>query len=166
MNRIVVKSLKYDGSVNRSWDAVLIAEHGTLILVEGSFGEDVSHPLLGLIRAGTLSTEYFWTDRWYSVFRFETASGDLLSYYCNINTPVSMKAGTISFIDLDIDVIVAPDFSLRVLDEDEFELHTRLYDYPPDIVRGARDGVEEVFRLVDARSFPFVHAESRGRGMP
>lgn len=152
---LTVRSLKYDGRVHREWRAELLRTEGTLSVVEGVFEEEVRHPLLGTINAGTVSTEYYWGDRWYSVFRFREPSGALRNYYCNINTPARVGGGTLSFVDLDIDVLVAPDFSLRVLDEEEFDAHEELFHYPPDFRRRAYDALAEVCALARARRFPF-----------
>jgi hypothetical protein len=153
--RVTVNSRKYDGRVSRSWPARLKRREGSLVVVEGVFEEEVNHALLGRIVAGTLSTEFFWADRWYSVFRFREPSGALRNFYCNLNTPPSFGEGVIDFVDLDIDVLVAPDFSCRVLDEDEFELHAERYQYPPEFRRRARQALAEVLALVAGRQFPF-----------
>lgn len=141
--------------MHREWRAELLRAEGGLIVVEGVFEEEVRHPLLGTISAGTLSTEYYWGDRWYSVFRFREPSGELRNYYCNVNTPARLEDGRLTFVDLDIDVLVAPDFSLRVLDEDEFDAHERLYDYPPEFRGRARGALAEVCELIRLRRFPF-----------
>ncbi len=67
---------------------------------------------------------------------------------------VAERADALDF-DLDIDVLVAPDYSCRVLDEDEFDAHERLYGYPPEFRRRARQALEEIDALVRARRFPF-----------
>jgi len=154
--QLIVRSCKYDGRVNRSWPVRLLRREGTLLVVEGVFETEVRHPLLGHIRAGTLSTEFFWTDRWYSVFRFREPDGRLRNFYCNLSTPPVYEPGGITFVDLDIDVLVAPDFSCRVLDEEEFELHAEQYQYPPDFRRRTREALAEVFDLVARREFPFA----------
>lgn len=128
------------------------------------FEEEVKHALLGTISAGTLSTEFYWTDRWYSVFRFREPAGPLRNFYCNINTPARLSGRTLSFVDLDIDVLVAPDFSARVLDEEEFDAHEKLFQYPPEFRRRARAALEEVCALVRLRQFPFGEdSATRGR---
>ena len=152
---ILVHSYKYDGRLHRVWPARLFRLEGPLIVVEGSFGEEVEHPLLGLIKAGTLSTEFFWTDRWYSVFRFREPSGELRNFYCNVNTPAQLSEGMISFVDLDVDVLVGPDFSFRILDQEEFEKHSELYAYPPLYRRRVQESVEELASLIEGRRFPF-----------
>lgn len=153
---LTVRSLKYDGRVHREWRAELLRAEGPLLVVEGEFEEEVSHPLLGTIRAGTVSTEFYWADRWYSVFRFREPSGELRNYYCNINTPARLHEATLTFVDLDIDVLVAPDYSCRVLDEDEFDAHEKLYGYPPEFRRRAFRALVEIGDLVRARRFPFA----------
>ncbi len=152
---ITVRSCKYDGRVNRSWRVSLKRRAGTLVVVEGVFEAEVRHALLGHIVEGTVSTEFFWTDRWYSVFRFREPTGALRNFYCNLNTPPVFGGGAITFVDLDIDVLVAPDFTCRVLDEDEFELHAEQYDYPPDFRRRTSEALAEVLDLVARRQFPF-----------
>lgn len=152
---ITVESCKYDGRVSRSWRVRLKRREGALLVVEGVFEAEVRHALLGHIVEGTVSTEFFWTDRWYSVFRFRQPSGALRNFYCNLNTPPRFEPGRISFVDLDIDVLVRPDFSYEVLDEDEFELHAEKFDYPADLRLRARQTLAEVISLVERREFPF-----------
>jgi protein associated with RNAse G/E len=153
---IVVHSCKHDGRVNRRWPARVVRREGTLIVLEGVFAEEVRHPLIGVIAAGTLSTEFYWTDRWYSVFRFQSPDGRLLKFYCNINTPPRLEAGVLSYIDLDVDVLVETDFSYVVLDEEEFERHAEEYDYPPLYRTRVRSALGEILRLVGSREFPFA----------
>lgn len=152
---IVVRSLKYDGREHRRWRASLVAREGALIVLSGVFEAEVAHALLGPIRAGTLSTEYFWTDRHYSVFRFTEPGGAHRNFYCNVNTPPTLEGGTLSFVDLDVDVLVAPDFTYQVLDEDEFELHSARYDYPEALRARVRESVAELIALIERRRFPF-----------
>jgi hypothetical protein len=155
LSEIFVHSCKQDGRVHRRWPARVVGREGPLIVLDASFAEEVRHPLIGTIEAGTHSTEYFWTDRWYSVFRFQTPAGRLLRFYCNINTPARLSDGVLSFVDLDVDVLVEPDLSYAVLDEDEFELHAELYAYPQSYRENVRGALDELLRLVDARRFPF-----------
>jgi protein associated with RNAse G/E len=152
---IYVHSRKHDGRVHRRWPARVSRREGSLVVLDAVFEEEVRHPLIGTIEAGTHSTEFFWTDRWYSVFRFQTPAGRLLRFYCNINTPARLADGVLSFVDLDVDVLVEPDYSYTVLDEDEFELHAGLYDYPEDYRDNVGRALDELLSLIDSRQFPF-----------
>ena len=155
VEEITVRSLKHGGRPHRTWRARLETREGSLIVLDAFFAEEVRHPILGTIEAGTLSKEYFWTDRWYSVFRFGAKGGQLLNFYCNVNTPARLEDGTLYFTDLDIDVLVKPDLSYSILDEDEFERHAELYSYPPEYRTRARAALDELISLVEGRKFPF-----------
>ena len=150
---------KFDGSLHRSWLTRLVRRSGALIVLEGVFETEVRHDLLGTIQAGTLSTEFYWTDRWYSVFRFHQPAGALRNFYCNVNSPAEFAGDTLTYVDLDIDVLVAPDFSYRVLDEDEFEAHAALFGYTEDMRLRVRESLSELLRLIEARDFPFDRAD-------
>ena len=152
---IRVDSLKFDGRLHRSWPARLVRRDGPLLVLEGVFETEVRHTLLGTIVAGTLSTEFYWTDRWYSVFRFREPTGRLRNYYCNINRPAEFDGRTLSFVDLDIDVLVAPDFSYTVLDEDEFESHASEFGYDETLRGCVRQSLDELVGLIGRRAFPF-----------
>ena len=152
---IVVRSCKHDGRVSRSWPARVARREDSLIVLDAFFAEEIRHALIGTIEAGTLSTEFFWTDRWYSVFRFQAPDGRLLKFYCNINTPPTLESGALTFVDLDVDVLVQPDYSFVVLDEDEFERHAELYVYPEAYRSNVQEALDELRHLIEYRQFPF-----------
>nr|MBA3442190.1 DUF402 domain-containing protein [Pyrinomonadaceae bacterium] len=132
-SEINVRACKYDGRVHRSWAGRLREHRGSLIVLDAEFAEEVRHPLLGTIAPGTLSTEYYWTDRWYNVFRFAHPNGRLRNYYCNINRPAVFDDTVLSFVDLDMDVLVAPDYTYSVLDTEEFAINAAQFEYPEDV---------------------------------
>ncbi len=152
---ITVRSLKYDGHLHREWRARLVRADASLVVVEGEFEETVEHTQLGRIERGTASTEHFWTDRWYSVFRFRAPAGRLLSYYCNVNRPAEFDGRLLTFVDLDIDVLVAPDLTYRVLDEDEFAENAARYDYSREVRERVTRALAELIEMIERRAFPF-----------
>src|ERR1044071_906504 len=155
MCEVVVRSCKHDGRVHRSWPARVARRDGSLVVLDALFAEEIKHSLIGTIEAGTLSTEFFWTDRWYSVFRFQNPSGRLLKFYCNVTTPPTLESGVLTFVDLDVDVLVQPDYSYEVLDEDEFERHAELYGYPEAYRANVQKALDELRHLIENRQFPF-----------
>jgi len=152
---ITVQARKFDNRVHRQWPAHLITQTDSLLVVEGFFTEEIKHPLLGTIAPGTFSTEYYWTDRWFSVFRFLEPSGKLRNYYCNINQPAEFDGNIPSFIDLDIDVLIAPDFSYRILDEDEFITHAERYNYPVAVRTQVTSALAKLIETIERREYPF-----------
>jgi len=155
IQEIVVRVHKYDGSEHRWWPARVIQQAGPLVVLDAVFDEEIEHDLLGTISSGTISKEYYWLDRWYNVFRFSDANHHLKKFYCNVNQPPRFDGHVLSYVDLDIDVLVQPDLSYRLLDLDDFEENARRYAYPEDVQHHARHAVTELISLIEARAFPF-----------
>lgn len=154
-SEIVVSVRKYDGREHRRWRARVAKHEGSLLILDAVFEEEIEHDLLGTIALGTVSTEYYWLDRWYNVFRFSDRSGKLKNFYCNVNQPPSFDGRVLSYIDLDIDVLVAPDLTYKILDLDDFEANAERFAYPEDVQANAHRALEELTRLIEARAFPF-----------
>lgn len=152
---IRVRVLKYDGTKHRTWAARVAKQTDSLLILDAVFDEEIEHDLIGTIACGTVSTEYYWLDRWYNVFRFSDRSGTLNSFYCNVNMPPSFDGHVLQYIDLDIDVLVRPDFSYQVLDLEDFEVNARTYNYSPEVQENAYAALAELSRLIETRSFPF-----------
>jgi uncharacterized protein len=152
---IVVSVSKFDGIQHRTWPAQLVQHDGPLLVLDAIFQDDIEHDLLGHISKGTLSTEYYWTDRWYNVFRFSEPDSTLRNFYCNVNLPPTFDGQVLSYVDLDIDVLVSPDFSYTVLDADDFEENARLFSYPQDVIDNSQKALAEIINLIESRQFPF-----------
>jgi len=130
-----------------------------LLVLEGKFDADIEHDLLGTIVSGTRSLEYYWLDRWYNVFRFSLSNGELRNYYCNVNVPPSFDGEILSYVDLDLDILVAPDFSFQILDAKDFERNAEVYGYDDEIRANAQRALEELVAMIERRSFPFNDAQ-------
>jgi protein associated with RNAse G/E len=152
---IVVQVRKYDGTEHRRWPAVVVEQTGPLLILNAVFDKVIEHDLLGTIAAGTISTEYYWLDRWYNVFRFGARDGKFQNFYCNVCVPPSFDGRVLSYVDLDIDVLVKPDFTYQVLDREDFADNALRYGYPVDVQENAHGALAELIGLIESRSFPF-----------
>ena len=152
---ILVRACKYDGSEHRSWPAQVLREEGPLIVLDARFSDEISHDVLGTIAIGTHSLEYYWLDCWYNVFRFAQPDGELRNYYCNVNVPPAFDGETLSYVDLDLDILVQPDFSYQILDVVDFEANVKRYGYPVEVQTNARRAVDELVKMIQTREFPF-----------
>ncbi|HEV7842079.1 MAG TPA: DUF402 domain-containing protein [Pyrinomonadaceae bacterium] len=152
---VAVRVMKYDGAPHRRWRASVRHREESLLILDAAFEEEVRHAQLGLIARGTVSIEYYWLDRWYNVFRFLEPDGSLRNFYCNVNMPPEFDGRVLSYVDLDMDVLVSPDFSYEILDLDEFEINAERYKYPGDVQSRARLALAELLSLIEARRFPF-----------
>lgn len=152
---VTVRTFKYDGTPHRHWRAQLVKQEEQLLVLDAKFEKEIEHSLLGTIHRGTVSVEYYWLDRWYNIFRFLGPDGELRNFYCNINVPPNFCRDTLSYIDLDMDVLVEEDMSFSVLDEDEFAANALKFNYPGEIQQRAYQALEELIRMIKLKSYPF-----------
>ena len=146
---------KYNGLLHRAWGAELIRQEGSLVVLDARFPDEIVHELLGTIASGTRSLEFYWLDRWYNIFLFAQPDGKLRNYYCNVNVPAKFDGETLSYVDLDLDILVDPDFSYRVLDVEDFERNASLYGYTEEVKANARRGLAQLVSMIETRAFPF-----------
>jgi hypothetical protein len=91
------------------------------VLLEALFNrEDMVHYGMPLGR-GDRFVEAFFSDRWYNIFEVHDRADDhLKGWYCNVCFPAEFTEGQVSYVDLALDLLVFPDGTQKVLDEDEF----------------------------------------------
>ena len=154
-NIITINSRKFDGTIHRSWKAKLVGIDDNVLKLVGEFENEIKHEHLGVIRRGTVSYEFYWLDREFSVFRFHEPEGDLRNFYCNINLPPKLENNVLDYIDLDIDILVWKDFNFQILDLGEFEENAKKFSYSDDLKQKADKSLEELIRLIEYRKFPF-----------
>ena len=152
---ISVRVLKYDGAEYRRWHATIARREDPLIVLDAQFADDVQHDLLGDIRRGTQTIEHYWLHRWYNIFRFLETDGTTKLFYCNVCMPPSLSGGVLSYIDLDIDILVQPDWSFQVLDLEEFAANAQHYGYPDLVKCQTHKAVAELISMIETRQFPF-----------
>lgn len=150
-----INSRKYDGTINRAWQCELIESENSLFILRGIFEKEVNHSQIGVIRRGTISTEYFWINRWFNVFKFINPDGGLLGFYCNINQPPTISDSILDFVDLDLDIFVNSNFEVTILDEDEFRENSEKYKYSQTVVSKVAETVDELLEMIEKRVFPF-----------
>jgi protein associated with RNAse G/E len=154
---VTINSRKADGSVRRTWQCQLIEEGDDELVFVGTFDADVVHSDLGLIRKGTVSYEYYWTDRWYNIFAFFEPDGSFRNYYCNVSMPPTFEGEVLDYLDLEIDVVVWPNWSYKVLDEDEYERNADTFGYSDAIRNRVLETVAELRNMIDSRVLPAHH---------
>lgn len=154
-NEVTVNSRKYDGTLRRSWKCELKSTREGLIMLVGVFDRDVEHNDLGSIRNGTISHEFFFLNSWFNIFRFHEPDGSFRNFYCNITMPPVFSNGVLDYVDLDIDVVVWPDFRYQVLDQQEFSTNAAAFGYSDAILNRVEDSLSELIELIENREFPF-----------
>lgn len=152
----IVRKLKYDRLIKSKWQGEFLGLQGAEWLViahrpqrhlkfSGGKGErsdllfvhclNLLHPLTVLLE-------------------FE-ASGQFRGAKCDAALPATRDASVIEFVDLDLDLIVEPDLSYRLRDEDTFARNRIRMGYTETVVQQAWAGIALGERLLALRQFPF-----------
>ena len=164
---VTVDSRKYDGSIDKRWRGGYLARPDGVLEVHAPAGtaiESYRGPLVAAAPFVLLT----WPGRDFNVvLMYQPARPNALrSYYCNVVREVEVRLDSASGprlaqVDMDLDLIVAPDLgSARLDDQAEFEEHRSRWGYPPEAVAAAWGAVAELRGMVAARAYPFDGSEA------
>jgi predicted RNA-binding protein associated with RNAse of E/G family len=130
-----------------------VVERGaTWVKLEARFNRAEMRTTYHTFRQGDRFVEWYYSDRWYSIFEMHNVDDDhLTGWYCNLSRPAVLTPDAILADDLALDMFVAPDGAITVLDEDEFAA-LPIDDETRAQVQRALD---ELKHLVEARQPPF-----------
>lgn len=119
-----IKVLKKNPAGGVTWEyegRVIRYEPGAVILE--AFFNRPDMPFMDVtLKENDRFVETFYTDRWYNIFEiYDRDDGTLKGWYCNIAMPAVIADGSVSYVDLALDLWVSTNGSQTVLDEDEFD---------------------------------------------
>lgn len=122
MSEVTVVKQDINGKETWRYSGKVLQQTDTCILLEALFNRDDGMFEGIFFKRGDRFVETFYSDRWYNIFEMHDRDDDSLKgYYCNIASPALFDNGIVSYRDLALDLLVYPDGTRRVLDEDEFE---------------------------------------------
>jgi hypothetical protein len=121
MNNITVYKCDHTGDVVWQYQGVVIQRDDHTVCLTALFNTDQADLGFVTFRRGDVFTEWFYTDRWYNVFRIQDGqTSRLKGWYCNITRPAAIMEDSVRADDLALDVMVMPNGNVVLLDEDEF----------------------------------------------
>ena len=152
MADFTVYKCDHEGTVVWHYPAAVVQRTETSVCLAAVFDRDESDLGAVVLRRGDVFTEWFYSDRWYNIFRIEDIQTSLLKgWYCNITRPARILEDGVYADDLALDIFVMPNGNIVLLDEDEF---TAL-DLPAFERIAALRAVEYIRQAVAERSAPF-----------
>jgi len=142
--RIKVQKKNATGEVVYEYEGILLSRDENSITLEAWF-DRADMPFMDVVfKTGDRFVEYYYTDRWYNIFVVhDHENGKVKGWYCNIGRPAVIEDGTVSYVDLALDLWVSADGRQTVLDEDEFEE----LELNEELKTGALKGLDELKRL-------------------
>ena len=127
---VTIQSYKHDGKLHRTW-------RDTMVL------KTSEHSMIG-VNDHTLVTESDgrrWVTREPAIVYFHK------KYWFNV---IALK-----YIDYDLDIKVFPDGEKRLLDVDEYEMHSQMMNYPNDIDFILKENVKILVDWINNGDGPF-----------
>jgi len=119
---VTIRKLDHIGSQVTAYPGVVLQRDGQSIVLRTAWERDPMDLGFVVLEPGDRWTEYFYVDRWYNIFEIRTSDGRLKGWYCNVTRPACITDDDVTAEDLALDLWVAPDGQMQVLDEDEFAL--------------------------------------------
>lgn len=150
---IQIQSYKHDGNIHRIWEdtTVLKATQNMIIVANDRVRVTESDGRSWITREPAVC--YFHSQHWFNVIGMLREDG--VYYYCNLSSPFVYDQEALKYIDYDLDIKVYPDMTFQLLDEDEYEKHSREMKYPDAIDRILRRNVNELISLIRQQKGPF-----------
>jgi hypothetical protein len=148
-----IQAYKHDGLFHRMWS------HCYLLC------EDDSYFILASIRARVIENNgrvwhtkepaifIFSKKEWFNVIAMIKETG--ITYYANVASPTIRDKGFLKYIDYDLDLKLYPNGGTRILDQNEYERHSKSLDYGDEIKAILNDSVTSIQSKMNNREFPF-----------
>jgi protein associated with RNAse G/E len=162
VTQVVVRKLKFDGSVSSEWDASLIEVLDEwLVTVFDSDRHAIRDDLKREGLPHIFVLHYLSTNRPLVVQIPLTEAGEWArEVKIDAALPAVCNGNVIDFVDLDLDVIVLPGGAHYVRDQDVFAERSVTMNYSEEAKRQAHLGILHALRMVRRKQFPFDgHAE-------
>ncbi len=153
--RMTIRKFTYRGDYVTSWDGDVVERTDEYVLVRAMWTRGSTAVERLVFEPGDLFLEYYYAGRPYSIWGVYTSDGATLKgWYCNICEPLDMGATTFDVRDLLLDVLVYPDGSYSILDEEEYAA-AYADDLSPELAHLARRAVTEIEQQLAQRITPF-----------
>jgi hypothetical protein len=123
MSRITIEKRDHLGQSVLRYEGELVERGENYLCIAAVFGHGDVDAGVVTFRRGDVMTEWFFSDRWFNIFRLQDVETGLLKgWYCNITRPAVLGEAFAHADDLALDVFISPRGQLSLLDEDEFAL--------------------------------------------
>ena len=150
---VFIQSYKHDKSLHRTWSKGLLIdklEHAWVVVTDHTWVVE-SDGRRWLTKEPAIC--FFYDNRWFNIISMVRKNG--IYYYCNLASPNVYDGEAIKNIDYDLDVKVFPDGKVILLDEDEYEEHSREMNYPESVKQIIEDELQILLDWIEDKKTPF-----------
>lgn len=151
---IQIHSYKHNEHIHRVWQEMTVLK-GTENIVIGANDQTLVIEADGrtwVTREPAIC--YFHSQHWFNIIGMIRDDG--IYYYCNLSSPFLYDGEALKYIDYDLDIKVYPDMTFDILDEDEYEKHRIIMNYPSVIDDIIKLNVDKLISWIRQRKGPFA----------
>ena len=156
-DRLTIQSYKHDTHLHRIWTRARILEYSEEHIIVANKRTRVIESTGRFWHTREPSVVWFFKNHWFNIIGIIRDHG--IFYYCNIASPYVIDDEALKYIDYDLDVKVFPDYSFKVLDRKEYNLHKQKMEYPEELRGILETELEKLKHMVEARIGPFSEGE-------
>lgn len=152
--RWAVAKVRPDGTIAARYEATELPAPPNWVVVRARwvYGRvDIGHYAF---EPGDTLDEYFALDHYYNAFATYRQSGEFVGWYCNVTHPTRIVEGCIYWDDLYVDVLVLPDGTVHIVDEDELA-ESGLAESDPALHAAILKARDELLALIRDNAYPF-----------
>lgn len=147
-------SYKHNGKIHRVWSETTVLKGTSHVIIGGN-----NHTLVTESDGRTWVTRepaivYFHSEYWFNIICMFRNDG--VHYYCNLSSPFVCDNEGLKYIDYDLDIKVHPNGKYYLLDEDEYKIHSKQMNYPPEIGDILQRNVDILQQWIDRKQGPFA----------
>lgn len=120
----IIKIIKQDYLGHDVWEYTgsLVQRYKNKIIIEAYFDREETPVDKLILREGDRFIETYFLDKWFNIYEIQNQQDRIIkAWYCNISYPAKLFDNTITYRDLELDLLVYPDGRQKVLDIAEFE---------------------------------------------
>jgi hypothetical protein len=155
MQRVSVRSLRYDGTPRHRLDANLLSAEAGVLRIRIDAGTPCETPG-GVIREVATATQLLFADRWYNINHFHSVVAPYRNlWYVNLAMPATFDGNEIRWIDLDLDVMCDVEHGVLMKDEAPYAARVASGYYPKEIAENVEQARAEIISLARRAAFPF-----------
>lgn len=150
---VYIQSYKHDGTLHRTWakgyvvtsseDAFIVVTYKTLVSESDGRKWLTREP----------AVYFLYTHRWYNVIAMIRNDG--IHYYCNLASPSLYDGEAVKNIDYDLDMKVNPQGKIKLLDENEYQIHIEKMQYSRDLQTAIAKACEQLRGDIENKRSPF-----------
>lgn len=144
-----VRARKADGSIYRSWSAVVETVGAERVVTIAPAGSPMQDRLRGTLLIRHALRSYYWVEQLYNLIEVFDPRGSLIQIYVNIASPPRFVDGGLDFVDHELDVTRLLPGPAQIVDQDEFAEAVLLYGYTREFQDRAWEAARRAVHLAD-----------------